>query len=746
MKRIAVFGLLAGAFIRPALANDDVIIVTGEKRAAAVAATESSVSVLRPGELRDRAVRDVRDLYAQTANLSPVFGGSGFSVRGIANIGVSGAGDAQTATIYVDGVPLAATYLQGAPTRLWDAAQVEIYRGPQSTLQGLNAIAGAVVVRTADPSLTDWEAIGQVTASAGSRWTAALAAGGPLVKDELGIRFAAERQHSRGFIHNITRFAREDDSRSASLRFKALWRPAAVPGLDIRLGVTHFDRDGGFYRVYARTDTALPFSHPFATDNIPNTTRVRFDSVVGEIRYELSPAVVVTSATSWSKVTERSQFDGDFGPANAAYTVQRRDYRTFTQELRLNVERDNLSGLLGLFYYDRNLASATMSRTENPTPVPTIASLLAANGFGVGAANALAGAYGAALPVIPVDFAGAFPTRVRTLALFGDARLKLTDRLTLLTGFRLDRETNLSPVYQTASFAGTYPAPASFGIFAPAVVQINAAVGGFVAQANARVAAPRRTFFTILPKAGLRVQWADNLSTALVVQKGYRSGGTSVNVARGQAAPYNAEYSWNWEFALRSAWLDDRLRLNTNGFYTDWHRQQLSLNFGLGQFDTATVNAGRSHLYGFEVEANYRVSPVWTVFSSVGHVRTRIDKLTVSTGAGVSDLRGAEFAFAPRWTATAGTTVRFASGWGAAASVSRSSRTFGAVAANQQSYRLSPYTLVNARVGFEGTRWSAHLVGSNLTDTHHIQYKNPRETRAVLNEGRRISIELAAKF
>lgn len=37
------------------------------------------------------------------------------------------------------------------PQRLWDVEQVEIFRGSQSTTQGRNSLAGAVVVKTKDP-------------------------------------------------------------------------------------------------------------------------------------------------------------------------------------------------------------------------------------------------------------------------------------------------------------------------------------------------------------------------------------------------------------------------------------------------------------------------------------------------------------------------------------------------------------------------------------------------------------------
>src|SRR3546814_13892629 len=56
------------------------------------------------------------------------------------------------------------------------------------------------------------------------------------------------------------------------------------------------------------------------------------------------------------------------------------------------------------------------------------------------------------------------------------------------------------------------------------------------------------------------------------------------------------------------SWLDGRLTLNANAFYVDCKDQQVSANFGMSIYDTHIVNAGSSHLYGFEIEATHSPS------------------------------------------------------------------------------------------------------------------------------------------
>ncbi|KAK0339952.1 hypothetical protein LTR94_032502, partial [Friedmanniomyces endolithicus] len=88
--------------------------------------------------------------------------------------------------------------LFGGPTDLWDVDQVEILRGPQSTIQGLNSLAGAIVLTTRDASVTDYSADGRILWTDRNDRTFSVAAGGPLIRDELGIRLSAERRADRG--------------------------------------------------------------------------------------------------------------------------------------------------------------------------------------------------------------------------------------------------------------------------------------------------------------------------------------------------------------------------------------------------------------------------------------------------------------------------------------------------------------------------------------------------------------------
>jgi outer membrane receptor protein involved in Fe transport len=574
----------------------------------------------------------------------------------------------------------------------------------------------------------------------------AVAAGGPVVGNELAVRASLSLSRRDGVIRNLTRDSREDAEKRDLARFKLLWEPSALDGLSVKLSYMHFRREGGALATYARTDEPGYPAVRIATDNTPNRTAVDFDGISAQVRYALQPDLALISATTWSKVGEASTFDGDYGPDDVAYGDQTRRYATLTQELRLVLTGRPLSGVVGLYYFGRDLASRTQSRTAVPTPAATIAGLLRSGGFPSEQATTLAEAYRTALPAIQVDFSGSFPTEMRSLAAFADLRWRLGSRVSLLAGLRIDRYDARNGTIQSARFAGSYPNPASFGALAPVIAQINFAVAGFVAQANSEVVGVESGATSLLPKAGMLIEWNDNLTTSFVAQRAFRPGGVSVNIARGMAVPYASEFAWNYEAALRARLAGGRLQFDANAYLMRWRNQQVTVNFGLNSFDTQTVNAGASRLYGFEVNARLAIRPNWSLRAAVGHARTRFDRFAVPQLGTISDLSGAEFAFAPRWTLVGGGEFILPSGLSGSLNVSHSTRAYGAVGANQAAYAVDPRTTVDLRLGYTGARWSGFVGVRNLFNDLAVMYRSPSESRAVLSQPRSVTLEVLARF
>lgn len=721
----------------------DAIVVTGEKANRDLQDTTSSVAVATAQRIEQENLLSLSDLINRTPNVTPMYGHRGFTIRGIAD--ESGAAN-PLATTYLDGAALPSQASDIAPTDLWDIEQVELFRGPQSTIQGQNALAGAIILHSTDPTM-DWSGRARALLSDPSDIRVAFAGGGPIVTDELAFRVSAERRDFDGYIHNPTRGTGEDAAESTSGRAKLLWTPRAIDGLAARLTLSHEDRDGPYMYSYVRSDLPDYPDRRINTSDYPNTSHALSKIATLALDYAIDDRWTLSSVSAWSDIRVQRSYDGDLRAVDESYGDRDGRYRGRSQELRLRFDGDRLSGLVGAYWSRRDTEDAGSNRVNIDTPLSTISAVLQGSGFPADAADAIASLYGQALPVIPVDYLSTAPTRSENRALFADGQWRLGERWALLAGARYDRERYTFSNFSQAAFAGTLPNPAAFGTEGTpmylAIAGINQAVLGLVAQASGGDSPPdTREFTAFLPKAGVRWSWAPDRSLALVVQRGYRSGGSSFNVARSSVYAYEPEYTWNYELALRTQWLDGRLGLNANVYYIDWKDKQVTAFFGLNSYDYHTVNAGRAHLYGFEAEGRYRVSPGFDLYGSLGYARTQYDQFETVLGASIENYAGREFVYAPRWTAAIGGNWRWENGLFANLNASFRDRVRFDVGSGGRSGRAR--TLVNAKAGYGNTDWSAYLFGSNLLDQDYVQYAWSDEPNAVLGAPRVVGIGFEA--
>ncbi|MEH3107851.1 MAG: TonB-dependent receptor [Sphingomonas fennica] len=148
------------------------IVVTATRQATNQQSTPIAVTAVTAGQLLERGLRSAADISAVVPNATfrraqGAFGpGVTAFIRGIGQSDTS-LGSEPAVAYYVDDVyyPL----LLGSNFDLLDLDHIEVLRGPQGTLFGRNALAGAVNIVTRQPSLTDTTAYGQVTVGAYDR-------------------------------------------------------------------------------------------------------------------------------------------------------------------------------------------------------------------------------------------------------------------------------------------------------------------------------------------------------------------------------------------------------------------------------------------------------------------------------------------------------------------------------------------------------------------------------------------------
>lgn len=121
-------------------ADDNVIIVTAQKKSQDIQNVLIAISAFDSGTLENKVVDDAVDLSFSVPNLTvDIFGAS---LRGVGDLAISATSESGLG-YHVNGV-----YLGSAATEAeyYDLERIEVLRGPQGTLYGRNTTAGVLNV------------------------------------------------------------------------------------------------------------------------------------------------------------------------------------------------------------------------------------------------------------------------------------------------------------------------------------------------------------------------------------------------------------------------------------------------------------------------------------------------------------------------------------------------------------------------------------------------------------------------
>ena len=326
----------------------DEIIVSAAKRN--VQADEIAVPVSTVGEeaLDFGGVKETEIIQYYTPNVS-IYNEPSWSFVRIRGMGSGlNAGFEQSVAIIFDGVNMGrASFLTNI---MLDVQQVEIWRGPQGTITGKNAIAGAYVVTSAAP---DFEWFGKfdygrpdfVENEEAEIYSAAIS--GPLIEDVLSFRIAAVNSDQPGTIYNTTLTRFEGDELQNAQRVALTFRPSEI--LDWTMSVSRFDlsQDGPNHQLKAMGDSAQliyplfdeeveadPFNEQTARDN-PGFVRRESWVANSTIKLAVSDQSEISLIAGWASQKGSSATDADWGPAPIVDTAGHGSYEQFSVELNL---------------------------------------------------------------------------------------------------------------------------------------------------------------------------------------------------------------------------------------------------------------------------------------------------------------------------------------------------------------------------------------------------------------------------
>ena len=679
----------------------DPLVVRGQLQIRTLQDTPASVAIQTGEELERRGDFDLYDAIERIPNVTQSPQERGFSIRGIdqrsPSAGAAG-GRSQLVSTQVDGVALPNVGTFSGPFSSWDLQQVEVLRGPQSTQQGRNALAGAIVLRSNDPTYDlELRSRGEV----GSRATlgGAVMANVPLIEDRLALRFSADRLQTDGFVDNPTRNEDDYDAREqTTLRAKLRLDP--TDNLEIIASFSQTDSSRGenlIEEAFFPNDRFNLSNLEAEEDSLHRNSGLR-------LTWRIDEAFSLESETNYYTL-DYERFDDRNRPAadDLGFADRSSDVTAFEQDLRLRYESKDLTGVFGLFYTRTDEDASNLTRDPaslfNPLAPPGL------------------------FLVAETDQR----TEVENVAVFGEADIGvdwLLPGLTFTLGGRYDRETvdNEIRTVTTLDPATTSPDP----------------LPNFSNNSDAN-------FSAFLPKIAITYDWTPDIATSFTVQRGYRGGGTQVNGSTLQVNEFDPEFTWNYELALRSQFFDRRLTANANLFYTDWTDQQVVVRGPSGiRDDLDIVNAGESRLYGAEASLEALVTPNLDVFGSIGLLRTEFLEFE-SRG---EDLSGNEFRSAPEVTAAFGATYFFDNGISVGADASYTGVSF-VDADNDAAARADARFLVNTQITYDHDRWNAGFFVRNLFDNDYATERRVQRDGArtlVAGEPRTFGLYMGFQF
>jgi iron complex outermembrane receptor protein len=626
----SLFALGAAAHAQstaPATGIDEVV-VTAQKRSQSSQEVPIAITALTGDSLKDAGIDNALTLASSVPSLQ--IGNNGDSmeifIRGIGSTNDTEVGDPAVA-FNVDGIYNGRP--SGAGGTFYDINRVEVLRGPQGTLYGRNATAGAVNVITNDPVA---KYAGDAAITFGNYGT--IDSEGMLnvpVTDSLAVRAAFRTEDHSGYTinKNVTEGVTENsnDAQNAGGRFKALWTP--TEDLSIRLSADYYHAGGvgpaqQLFSVLNSDGSVTRFDmsgKAGRTDRLD--TQGSLDDTFGggsvDINYDLG-MVKLTSVTAYRINNRNTVADGDgtdtYSPSEVSTFWSR--FNQFSQELRAASNYDSpLQWVAGLFYYQEH-NNVYLNITND-----------IANGTGLRFVQ----------PVV----------KENSRAAFGQADYSIFDNLKLTFGLR-----------------GTDDDKTRYG----STDLVNDATNPETVIADILPNAAHVASHRVNWKTNLDWEWQKGNSLYATVGTGYKAGGYDDGSANNTYKPENLTA---YEVGSKNRFLDNRAQVNLSAYYYDYQNFQISEvtqlpNEPAGALGTVTYNAQKATAQGVEMEDIFKITPDDKVDLNLTYEHSEFNKFLLPAAStstpcpdgflqpvgGYCNMAGNRLQHSPQWTVSAG--------------------------------------------------------------------------------------------
>ncbi len=550
------------------------VTVTAEKRVESLQHVPISIVAYAGNQLQNQNVYDIQGIAVETPSLafSSATGEAQLYIRGIGTNGYGVTVDPSVA-MHQDGVYLARTHM--GLTQFLDVERVEILRGPQGTLYGRNATAGAINIISRAPTE---ELEGYVRAGMGS-WKRREFEGAVsgAVTDGVLARLSFRSLEDDGFTKDLDPRGGDqiDDNGLFAMRGQVEFGRDEPLNVRIIADWSEFKSGNGTiiprdHLGMAETLGAVPTGKIDETRNdLPTKQLWEFWGVTMLADYKVNENVTLSSVTGYKSYDSDHLFNTDGTEIDVTRSNLQYDTTQFSQELRVQAAWGNFDVLLGGYYLheDKRGALGLIRANINRTII------------------------------IPNDdTADAF-------AAFGQARFRATEQLSLIAGLRYSYEEKKDFTSIGAIIGGDF----LHGLDSPAAVTV------FSRRDD------KKSWQDLSPRFVVQYDINDDANVFASASKAFKSGGWNGLTA---SPSFNEEVLWSYEVGVRSEFMDRRLRLNATAFYYDYKDLQVTTTLnGL----TVTTNAASATTNGLEIEAIALPTPEWRINVSGAYLDAKYD-------------------------------------------------------------------------------------------------------------------------
>jgi iron complex outermembrane receptor protein len=565
---------------------------------------------------------------------------------------------------------------------LFDIEQIEVLKGPQGAIYGRNAIGGAIVIRTRQPS-DHFE--GQVRAGVDNGFGYWLrgSVSGP-IGDDVRFRLAGSWYDTDGFIRNTFLNEDADPVEDLALRGTLLWTPSPNFTVDLRASMDRLRTQALYFNIVADVnDTSLPVRVNNAGQNdrdIYNVSlRLNWETDAGTLSsvtsYDSLEEILTGDAFNFLPIQE-SLFFQIFGfDLNQSQFL---DVEAISQEIRWTSPADRrFRYILGAYAINTNRFISTGNMIDTGNGVFPVYRQPTTN------------------PLNPQFSFLADKGDNMAWAVFGNFTYDVTDQFHVDLGLRYDRDRRRNTTLTPTVFLPNVP--------------------GFPQGTTGEVR--RRTFDDWQPKITLTYEPSSSITIYGGYSRGFRSGGFNqtgvgavafANGIVGVSDIYEAETADTFEAGIRITSPDHVIRVNAN-VYTTRSENSYFFVFLAANSTQNLGNVPEVRISGFEVEAEVRPFRGMTLSAAYGYTNSSIRDFPDIT------VVGNEAPLISRYTLNFGAQYRapISGDLGILARVDyrRTGRTWWDV---YNTTVRDPIDLVNARLGLEGHNWTITAFAENL--------------------------------